>query len=370
MARKKVMPVKLKLAFDARMLGHSGIGTQVENVLKILIQDSSVELRLYGTEDAIANHLPEFNGRIIHCDADIYSLKEQFEIPAQDGFLHYFPHYNAPVKLLSKSCVMVHDLIHLDSEEFASPVYRLYAKFMLSRIARSALKIFTVSNYSKSRYRHYFPKVKNKITVIANGLDHKLFKPATKKKIEELSQQFNLPKKFFLCVGIGKKHKNLDLVVKALSPLWHEDLSYPLVIAGAGGDIPGYVNQIVAGEKVRPNIISVPFLDASQLVTLYSAATWLLMPSKLEGFGFPVIESMACGTPVACATSASLPEIGQDAVLYFDPKVPEDLRKLTDRLHQSQIRTSFKRKGLKHAAGFSWEQHVDTLIAEMLKTKS
>lgn len=360
-------PPVLKLAVDARMLGHSGIGTQIENVLKLLINESLVELRLIGDERVIASCLPQFNGAIIPFQESIYGLKEQYRFPEQQGFLHYFPHYNAPVKLLKNSVVMVHDLIHLDSDEFQSPAYQFYARTLLSQISKKALSVLTVSEYSKSRYIHYFPTVRNRIEVIYNGLDHSIFKPAIKRNIKELSQQFNLPDQFYLCVGIGKKHKNLDLVIKALAPLWSDGDQWPLVIAGSGGMIPDYVQKLVTALKVRPSIISLPFLEIQQLVTLYSSATWLLMPSRLEGFGFPVIESMACGTPVACATAASLPEIAEENALYFDPKVPEDLTNLTERLKQKKVIQRFTKLGLNHSKNFSWEKNVTNLLESLLK---
>src|SRR5690606_34667768 len=97
---------------------------------------------------------------------------------------------------------------------------------------------------------------------------------------------------------------------------------------------------------------------------LYSAASCLRMPSLLEGFGFPVAEAMACGTPALSSNRASLPEIGENAALYSDPTDEEDLRaKSMELLKRPALADRMAMQGVKRAARFTWEEHVDLLTA-------
>ncbi|MCB1321873.1 MAG: glycosyltransferase, partial [Leptospiraceae bacterium] len=106
-----------------------------------------------------------------------------------------------------------------------------------------------------------------------------------------------------------------------------------------------------------------PYLDAAELPTLYSAADLFILPSLIEGFGFPIIEAMASGTPVMASAASSLPEIGADAARYFDPRDTDDfLRVLNEVLGSEELREKMVRTGLQRARDFEWKQHAEDLI--------
>lgn len=356
---------RVKVLFDARMLGHSGIGTQVFNVLRELENRKELNLALAGNPEIIERTLPDFRGDVVDFSAGIYSISEQLFFPSADktSLLH-IPHYNAPIRHLRRSIVVVHDLIHLQSEEFASPVYRLYATLLLSQISRKALHIATVSKTTEDELCRRFPAARGKTSVIYNGLDHSLFHPAKSGVTNSFRKKYHLPLKFLLCVGIGKKHKNVDFVVRELSPLWKSrKLKLPLVIAGSGGSLPEYVKQELDRQQASEFVISLPYLEDADLALLYTSAHVFIMPSLLEGFGFPVIEAMACGTPVLCSNASCLPEIGADAALYFDPRNGESFRaSLAKLLGSEALMKELKKSGLQRARFFSWKKHADELM--------
>ncbi len=355
----------LKLTYDARMLFSSGIGTQVQNVTKLLSQNEHIDLHLFGNQNEINSFLPDFQGKITDWNAPIYSIKEQFSIPdpGKDSILH-IPHYNASIRYLNRSIIVVHDLIHLQSEEFASIQYRLYTNTLLSLIAKKALRIITVSETTKQEYIMRYPAAEKKIDVIHNGLDHTLFYPPDKKLLNKFKKKYTLPDQFILIVGIGKKHKNVDFVIRTLAPLWKSHkLKMPLVLGGTGGVIPEYIAREIQINRLENHIIALPRLSVTELSLMYGAARILIMPSLLEGFGFPVIEAMACGTPVLCSNASSLPEIAGNAALLFDPRSSADLtNNLLQLLENQKLATDMKNKGITRASHFSWQKHISELI--------
>lgn len=359
------MERKINIYYDVRMIGNSGIGTQIQNVLKQIVGHERVNLTLLGDPAALKKWISDFQGRIIPWRAPIYSIKEQlsFPRPPRDTII-LAPHYNAPLRHMSKTVVILHDLIHLHSLEFEMPHYRLYTLFMLSRIAARARRIITVSDYSREDFTARFPLAENKTITNYNGLNHDIFRPPTKKKIAEFRKKYSLPRVFILSVGIAKKHKNLDFVIQSLMPKWQDgSLKIPLIIGGTNGRLPEYVEKKFGNRKSMDFIRVLPRLAGEEMPLLYAAAHLLVMPSLLEGFGFPVIESMACGTPVLCSGVTSLPEVGGDAAVYFDPQNPLDfLDRFFELLNNERRREMLIQRGFRQAEKFDWKTHSSRLL--------
>lgn len=271
----------MKALIDARMIRSGGIGTYIQNLL------------------------PHLSLEIAPLKAPIYSLREQLEfpwkIPACDLF--FSPHFNVPLLPIraKKRVVTIHDVFHLDhGMQMARP---------LLKKASSSTHIITVSEFSKKRILHYFPKAN--VTVIHPGADHLL-------KIEP--SPLDVQKPFYLCVGSEKPHKNLNFVRKLVPNL---------VIAT--GDLP-----------------------IENLVWLYRNARALIFPSLYEGWGLPPLEAMSLGCPVLASNAASIPEACGDAALYFDPKLPETLLEAISRL--PKYRNRLIEKGRERSSLFTWKQ--------------
>lgn len=351
--------------FDARMAGHSGIGTQVHNVLRRLALRDDIDLTILGDPDIIANHVPAFAGRVISFRAPIYSISEQVSYPAvPDGAILHHPHYNAPISRMKRAVVVLHDLIHLQSSEFRIPVYRMYCRFMLGQLAKRAARIACVSQKTADDFIELFPEAGKRTSVIHNGVDNRLFRPASAAAQNAFRRKYALPASYLLTVGIGKKHKNVDFVIRALSILWESgELKVPLVLGGTGGTIPRNVMQEIYQRGAGPNIMVLPPVPESELPLMYASAGALIMPSLLEGFGFPVVEAMACGTPVLSSDASCLPEIGGKAPLYFNPRNEDELTNRVRRiLNKKSIAGKLKKAGIARAKMFSWDTHVESLV--------
>ena len=209
-------PDKIKIKFDARMISSSGIGTQVQNVLRLLSKRPDIELHLVGDPRDIYRHLPGFGGRITEFKQPIYSIGEQLFFPAPDADeLLHIPHYNAPIRLLRKSVIVLHDLIHLQSTQFARPHYRIYTYLLLFFVSRFARRVATVSDTTRREFLSRFPKAAARTSLVYNGIDHRLLKPPADKDIKTFRKEYNLPARFLLVIGIGKRHKNVDFAIHA-----------------------------------------------------------------------------------------------------------------------------------------------------------
>ncbi|MBE7440265.1 MAG: glycosyltransferase family 4 protein [Spirochaetales bacterium] len=344
------------------MIASSGIGTQVQNVLRSFLVQGRAPV-LLGDPFLIERLLPDYPGEIREWRSRIYSPGEQWSCPAiaSPDFIH-FPHYNAAVKELRRAFVVVHDLIHLQSPEFRSPLYRIYARFLLDQISRRALHIITVSEATRKTLIEYFPAAEPKTTTIYNGINHSLFKPAEKKSIVRFQKKNQLPLEYLLVTGIGKAHKNLDRLLRALQPLWKQKCAPPLVVAGAGVRLPEYASGILSPVEEAENVIQLGFLPEKELPLLYSGCQLFIQPSFLEGFGFPLAEALACGAVCVAGNRTSLPEVGGDAVHYFNPFSIEEIQAaIVQALTSSDLRRRLRGRARKQASRFSWESHVAKL---------
>lgn len=373
--RKGENTKSIKLVFDARMVAHSGIGTYITSLLYYLKDAPYLRLRVLGDPSKILQRIPEFKGSITPFYAPIYSLKEQFQYPAieKDEILHV-PHYNAPLSHLKRSLVIVtiHDTVHLSSKQFAWPHYRLYAYMLLAAINKWAYQVLTISHNSRKDILRYFPEMERKIKVIPNGFDNTNFKEHTSQEKKNFLRRCQLPPNYLLHVGIGKKHKNVDFLVRALAPLWkNKRLSLPLLLAGCSSQMPAYVAKELRRKNVSEYARVVGELSFSELLLLYECSTVFLFPSLTEGFGFPILEALASGTPVLCSNASALPEVGGDAVLYFDPCNEAELqKKLNDLLTKPSLYRKFSSYGKKYVKNFSWQKHRTELITVYAKASA
>ncbi|MCE9597733.1 MAG: glycosyltransferase family 4 protein [Spirochaetia bacterium] len=352
----------MSLLYDARLIENSGIGTTIRGQLRELIA-RKFDVRVIGNPDTIRKVLPEYSGEIVPFTAPLYSIKEQFRFPSPGSHRLHIPHYNIPLRFASRLSVTVHDLIHLQSDEFKSPIYRTYARVLLGTIARRAPCIFTVSETTRGHFLEMFPEARPRTFTTLNGIEHNIFRPAKDSSVQAFRKRYGVPGDFLLAVGIAKRHKNLDLLLRVLTGLWRTDFPFPLVLAGTSGKIPDYARTLFQENAVRKNVILLPHIPESDLPTLYSAASALVIPSKLEGFGLPALEAMACGTPVLASTAGSLKEVCADSALYFDPESEADLSASLQKFAESKpLRKKLATRGLNRAQNFTWKRNVDGML--------
>ncbi len=351
------------LCIDARMLLASGIGTYLRSLLPFLAK-SSFRLRLIVNKELIEQlpWLSRFSLEIL--EAPIYSLAEQLQLPAAIGRsdLFWSPHYNIPLLKIRarKRLVTIHDVNHLVFKKTLSMAQRIYAHAVMRQAVQRSAHIITVSEFSKIELCKYVRAPEHKITAIHNGLDTKRFTAEDDGRSAEIKKRYRLPEKYFLFVGNVKPHKNLAGLIRAYRIAGDPLKEYPLLVVGkregflqADSESQQLIEQFALHGEIR----FLDFIVDEDLPALYRLATATIFPSLYEGFGFPAIEAMSAGSPLAVSHASSLPEVCGDAALYFDPHQPEDIARVLVQLttHPQLLRT-LKEKGKQHCQKFCWEK--------------
>ncbi len=240
----------------------------------------------------------------------------------------------------------VHDMIHELFDDLPDGA-RLRA-LKRSAVGRADHIITASANTSKDLQR-LLEVPPSKITVIHHGCSFRGNEPG--------SQGLALPERFVLFVGSRLGYKNFSTLVQAASPLLKADPSVHLVCAG-GGAFTKRERELFERNGIAGSVLQTPADDAS-LAAQYRRALVYVCPSVYEGFGLPLLEAMAFGCPAASSGASSLPEVGGDAVRYFDPMSPSEMSAvLGDLITDAGARAALGAAGRERSRHFSWEASV------------
>ena len=227
----------------------------------------------------------------------------------------------------TKKVVTIHDTIFKRRPRDYSLVDRTIYDYKVKAALRSADHIVAVSEYTKNELVHFYSVEENKIKVI-NPICDDCFFEDTAPPPPSFSSKFSLPEQFLLFVGPSTSNKNLDTLLKAMEFI----PDVPLVIIGRGH---------AASSKLSSQVIIQPknlFVEQHELSIIYRRALLTIVPSFHEGFGLPVIESLASKTPVACASTSALPDTLGPGGLTFEPSNPEQIADAVEKLLKDSAR--------------------------------
>ncbi len=267
-----------------------------------------------------------------------------------------------PVPIWSKPkrlAITIHDIMaNLFPEKFRSVRGRVEQWAAVSSMRRADL-IFTDSEHSKNDMVSAYRVPPEKIVVAHLGVDFDSFKPGPLNTVEErsLAGSCGVRRPYVLCVGAVERKKNLLRLIRSFCTLRDRRTDFPfqLVLAGRPGEGYEEIASLCVQRNHHGDIILTGGIPDRELILLYQGATCVAMPSFYEGFGLPVVEAMACGVPVLSSNRSSLPEIGGDAALYFDPDSEEEMCFLLEKiLSDSALRQDLSRRGIARASTFSW----------------
>jgi glycosyltransferase involved in cell wall biosynthesis len=348
------------ITIDARMLGKSGIGSYLKNLLENLatIENEFVFKVICPGKDLL-HGLPPDRFRFVPAKSPIYSVSEQWEIAwlTRHAQVLHSPHYNAPLLYRGNLVVTIHDLIHLTDPTFKRTLAaRLYARPMFNLVARKAGCIIANSEFTKQQIVEHLAISPSKVVVIYLGVSDHFCPHDREQAVLHVSSLLGLKRPYILFVGNLKSNKNVKTLILAFSQICaHRDVDRQLVILGDDRKWKAGLMNECERLGIADHILFVPHVPYEDLPWVYAAAEILVMPSFIEGFGLPVLEAMACGTPVVCSRAASLPEVAGDAAEYFEPSSVDDLAAALERvLGSRELQETLRRKGLKRVKLFSW----------------
>jgi glycosyltransferase involved in cell wall biosynthesis len=225
----------------------------------------------------------------------------------------------------------------------------MYKRVLIALAARGSQAIITVSEFSHVQLLAKFPSLEGRVFVIHNGVEIVNCHRISNAKDD---------RPFLLFVGTLETRKNLVRLIQAFRLMrQHYKLPHRLVLAGKPGHGWQAIEEAINENGVRDAIEVRGYVREEKLGDLYHAATAVIYPSLYEGFGLPILEGMAHGTPVACSNTTSLPEVGGNAVIYFNPHDVEEMAAAIERVLRSpSLQAELREKGLKRASQFTWEE--------------
>ncbi len=271
---------------------------------------------------------------------------------------HYTPRL-CPTPLV----VTIHDLSYLyyPDEFLRKDLYKL--QHWTKHAIEQSAKIIAVSKNTKRDIMKHYQVPEDKIEVIYNGFEKSVLKNSRLNE-EETLKNYNLqPTTYLLYVGTLQPRKNILTLIDAFHKLWKQIQTYKLVIVGKKGWLYEEIFTKVQELNLQEQVVFTDYLPDDQLVALYKNAFCFILPSLYEGFGIPVLEAMSFSCPVITSFASSLPEIGGDACLYFDPHSSDDLVEKIQRLRDdTALRKDLIKKGRERIKQFSWEKCADETL--------
>ncbi len=379
------------IGIDARFYGPKakGLGRYTQELIKHLA-DLNLDNHYYiflGPEDFEKTEFAADNFHKVLADYKPYSLKEQLffsrKIRSTDIDLMHFTHFNAPFLYRGRFVVTIHDLILKKFPTKRSGLFKQlrynikdwFYDFCLRATVKKALKIITVSHFTKKDLIESLGLNPEKIEVIYEGVSLGDCQKRKKLGQDKILAKYGIKPPFLLYVGNAYPHKNLSFLLGAFEKLVKRIKDDKLQLVLAGGDDDFYqllknkFHQVCyAAPKQRKkycvSVIFAGFVPDEELVALYQNAFAYVFPSFYEGFGLPGLEAMSYDLPVVSANASCLPEIFGQAALYFNPQGERDfvdkvLRLLTDQF----LRQRLISLGREQTKRFDWKKTAKQTLA-------
>jgi glycosyltransferase involved in cell wall biosynthesis len=292
-------------------------------------------------------------------------LARRLDMPRVEWFVRFdvlfSPNFIPPPTRTRRLVVTVHDLAFRRFPETAPHGTRWWLG-RLDRALAGAARIIAVSESTRRDLLELYEVRPERVVVIPHGVDREVFRPPSAQELEAVRRRFGIDGPYLLSLGGIEPRKNLPGLVRAFAAL-PPGVRPTLVIAGAGvawnpeggraldealGEVPG---------EARRRITMVGYVAGADKAALIGGAEALVYPSWYEGFGLPVLEAMACGTPVLTSNVSALPEVAGGAAVLVDPRDLDSIRDGMERLlADDRLRSQLAEAGMARAAAFSWTE--------------
>jgi len=274
--------------------------------------------------------------------------------------VHYPRHLvSAQWRVEVPTVLTVADVFPLSQPRFFDSATVGHYRLITPRAARRATTVITHSSASQEEAIRHLGIPRARIAVVPHGVGEQ-FRPVSTDP-GWLAHRFGVQGPYVLCVATLEPRKNLVRAIAAMDRLASHFPSHTLVLTGGRGWLSAELD--VALSRTRSRVVVTGYVSDEELVRLYAAAECFLFASLFEGFGFPVLEAMACGAPVVTSDRSSLPEVAGDAAVLVDPYSTEAIAEGIARvLGSSELRTELRDRGLERSARFTWRAAAEATV--------
>ena len=276
----------------------------------------------------------------------------------------------APLFCTAPTIITLHDIIFLEKKQqgghlfsFYQQLGRIYRKYIVPASARQTKHIITVSHYEKERIAHGLQINADKVSVVYNSFG-KHFELPDRSVIENICAKYNLPKNYIFYIGNTDPKKNMFNTFQAYASYLESTADpLPLVVADVNEKNLEIMLEKANLQSYAKYFILTGYVHNADLPFIYAGAEIFLYPSLRESFGIPVLESMACGTPVITSNTSALPEVAGNAAILVNPDSQHEITSaIKSFLTNDTLRSDMIAKGLKRINDFSWGQSADQLL--------
>jgi glycosyltransferase involved in cell wall biosynthesis len=363
----------MNIACDIRVFlsGETGVGTYYKNLLTQLAAiDRQNRYLLFSSswkERFPLSKIPSFvSHRLIDARVPVKVLNwlwYHWQYPPLEFFFREkitVAHSPTPMLLpcRGEKIITIHDLFFITNQQLVQPESRCYFRSQLRKNVDKADGIICVSQATCSQLLEMFPLAAAKTRVIYHGVAPLFF--ADPSRPGELRKKYSLPEKYILFTGTIEPRKNLPTLLQALLKLKQAGIVIPLVIAGSRGWSVGEFRE--REKELGSQVRELGYVDYADLPSLYREAQFFVFPSLAEGFGLPLLESMASGTPVLCSDIPVFHEIGHELPTYFKTTAVADLAEKINVLWQQNKETGREMR-IAHARNFTWQNTAARTLA-------
>jgi len=285
-------------------------------------------------------------------------IRLSFELLINKPDIFFAPGQLVPIYCPKKTVAIIHDSAFKVFPKLYNKLARPYLNMMNKMIARKSERIITPSQFSKDEFLKYYKYQKDNVRVIPWGYDKTRYNTEVRQQDDEILKKYNLNKSYFISIGRLEKKKNTATIIKAFNKFRkNTKKQYQLLLVGEKRVGADEILELIKKSPYKDDIITSGWVNREELPCLLAKSQILVFPSKYEGFGLPVLQAMAVGTPVICSTNKALQEVGGEVVEYVKYTNSAELgKKMEELVNNTNLREQKIQAGLERAQKFSWEK--------------
>lgn len=370
---------KITIAFDATATPNelAGAGYYVKELLHELDVRSEVELKIitrksdkkrfkeFAPSAEIINVSPDDKlGRLFFQTFKLGPIVDELEVDIFHG-----PHYQIPKNMKTRSVVTIHDMTLLTHKDVHTLTKRQFFTRVIPASIKKSKSVITVSQSTADDIKALIPKYPE-IFVAPLGVDSNRFNPNKSKTDANLLSNRGITSPYIAFLGLFEPRKSVPTLINAFERISKQYPNLKLVLAGAPGWGAKEIRESIVQSGIATRIIVPGRLSNDEVGPFLRNCEAFVYPSLYEGFGMPVLEAMACGSPTITTNSSSLKEVAGKGALLFEPKDEVGLEKILLSLFSDEdLKKEMSDKAIKRAKDFTWSKcaqvHIDAFTKAM-----